>query len=173
MRERQTHRDRRRAQEFESFVAGAGGRLLHTATLLTTEPLAPAGTGVRAERLLCGALARTYAEWDRLRGGDPYDHTRQELALRFAREAWRHRHPLGGVLGRLTPLERLVLVLRLYEEVGEDQTAALLGLPPDRVRAVCERSMAVLRGSGAGRARRTAAGSPLPSRSPSPSEMAP
>ncbi|PWS40088.1 RNA polymerase, partial [Streptomyces sp. ZEA17I] len=45
MRERQTHRDRLRAQEFEAFVAGAGGRLLHTATLLTAEPLAPAGTG--------------------------------------------------------------------------------------------------------------------------------
>ncbi|CAM5226604.1 DNA-directed RNA polymerase sigma-70 factor OS=Streptomyces microflavus OX=1919 GN=Smic_52550 PE=4 SV=1 [Streptomyces microflavus] len=27
MRERQTHRDRLRAQEFEAFVAGAGGRL--------------------------------------------------------------------------------------------------------------------------------------------------
>ncbi|MFJ9636674.1 RNA polymerase [Streptomyces sp. NPDC101178] len=145
MRERQTHRDRLRAQEFEAFVAGAGGRLLHTATLLTAEPAAPAATGVRAERLLCAALARTYAEWDRLRGEDPYDRTRQELAVRFAREAWRHRRPLGGVLDRLAPLERLVLVLRVYEEVGEDQAAALLGLPPDRIRAVCDRSVAAMR----------------------------
>ncbi|MFJ9685454.1 RNA polymerase [Streptomyces bacillaris] len=156
MRERQTHRDRLRAQEFEAFVAGAGGRLLHTATLLTAEPLAPAGTGTRAERLLCAALARTYAEWDRLRGEDPYDRTRQELAVRFARESWRHRRPLGGVLGDLAPLERLVLVLRLYEEVGEERTAALLGLPADRVRVVCDRSIATLR--SAGRNRRTASG---------------
>ncbi|MEW2070942.1 RNA polymerase [Streptomyces sp. NPDC007346] len=147
MRERQTHRDRLRAQEFDAFVAGAGGRLLHTATLLTAEPAA----GVRAERLLRAALARTYAEWDRLRGEDPYDRTRQELAVRFARQAWRHRRPLGGVLDRLAPLERLVLVLRLYEEVGEDQTAALLGLPADRVRAVCDRSIAVMRSAGRGR----------------------
>ncbi|WP_433402499.1 RNA polymerase [Streptomyces sp. CA-146814] len=150
MRERQTHRDRLRAQEFEAFVAGAGGRLLHTATLLTAEPAAPAATGVRAERLLCAALARTYAEWDRLRGEDPYDRTRQELAVRFAREAWRHRRPLGGVLDRLAPLERLVLVLRLYEEVGEDQAAALLGLPPDRIRAVCDRSVAAMRSGARG-----------------------
>ncbi|MEW1614577.1 MULTISPECIES: RNA polymerase [unclassified Streptomyces] len=159
MRERQTHRDRLRAQEFEAFVAGAGGRLLHLATLLTAEPAAPAGANVRAERLLSAALARTYAEWDRLRGEDPYDRTRQELAVRFARQARRHRHPLGGVLGRLTPLERLVVVLVLYEEAGEDRTAALLGLPADRVRAVCGRSIAVLRSGGR---RRPAAGSALP-----------
>ncbi|MFD8731897.1 sigma factor-like helix-turn-helix DNA-binding protein [Streptomyces sp. NPDC059611] len=161
MRERQTHRDRLRAQEFEAFVAGAGGRLLRTATLLTAEPAAPPGAYVRAERLLCAALARTYAEWDRLRGEDPYDRTRQELAVRFARDAWRHRRPLGGVLDRLTPLERLVLVLRLYEEVGEDQTAALLGLPADRVRAVCDRAIAVMRSAGSGRgAARSGRGGP-------------
>ncbi|MEU0160425.1 sigma factor-like helix-turn-helix DNA-binding protein [Streptomyces sp. NPDC006261] len=169
MRERQTHRERLRAQEFQAFVAGAGGRLLYTATLLTAEPAAPAGTNVRAQRLLCAALARTYAEWDGLRGEDPYDRTRQELAVRFAREAWRHRHPLGGVLDRLAPLERLVLVLRLYEEVGEDQTAALLGLPADRVRAVCDRSIAAMRSGVTGRGaagsgrRGPAAGSPFAS----------
>ncbi|WP_443033635.1 hypothetical protein [Streptomyces sp. CA2R101] len=26
------------------------------------------------------ALARTYAVWDRLRGDDPYEHTRREMA---------------------------------------------------------------------------------------------
>ena len=30
--------ERRRAREFEAFVAGAAGRLLHAATLLTGEP---------------------------------------------------------------------------------------------------------------------------------------
>lgn len=81
MAERATHRDRLRALEFEAFVAGAGGRLLHTATLLTGEPSHPPGAYPRAERLLYEALSRTYADWDRLHGGDPYDRARRELAL--------------------------------------------------------------------------------------------
>ncbi|WP_426498898.1 sigma factor-like helix-turn-helix DNA-binding protein [Streptomyces sp. D54] len=148
MAERATHRDRLRALEFEAFVAGAGGRLLHTATLLTGEPPHPPGAYPRAERLLYEALARTYADWDRLHGGDPYDRARRELTLRFAREARRHQRPRGGLLDRLTPVERLVLVLRMYEEVGEEQTAALLGLPADRVRAVTARAVATLRAGG-------------------------
>ncbi|CAL9564329.1 hypothetical protein SUDANB176_04708 [Streptomyces sp. enrichment culture] len=148
MRPRHASRDLRRVREFEAYVAGAGGRLLHTATLLTAET---PGDNPRARRLLTLALAHTYASWDRLHGEDPYDVTRQYLATRFARGAW-HRH--GGLfrsrahpeslLARLTPQERLILVLRLYEGVAEEQAAALLGLPPDRVRTICHRAMAVL-----------------------------
>lgn len=125
-------------------MAGAAGRLLHTATLLTAEPSQPPGGNDRALRLLTAALARTYADWDRLHGEDPYNRTRQELAARFAREAWRHHRPRGGLLDPLTPKARLVLVLRLYEGVAEEQTAALLGLPVDRVRAICNRSVATM-----------------------------
>ncbi|MGW7434764.1 sigma factor-like helix-turn-helix DNA-binding protein [Streptomyces sp. NPDC054849] len=123
--------------EFEAFVAGAAGRLLRVAVLLTGEP-----DGAR--RLLAGALARTYANWRRLRGDDPYDFTRQELCAAFARTGWRHQGSTG-LLGRLTPLERLVLVLRLYEGVAEEVTAAQLGLPVERVRVLCNRAVAVLR----------------------------
>ncbi|WP_308013186.1 sigma factor-like helix-turn-helix DNA-binding protein [Streptomyces beigongshangae] len=152
MRERQASRNARRAREFEAFVAGAGGRLMHTATLLTAEP--PDGNP-RARRLLTAALARTYATWDRLHGEDPYDRTRQYLAVRFARGAW-HRHGgpgrthprgrsvPGNALHCLTPRERLILVLRMYEGVAEEQTAALLGLPTERVRVICARAMATL-----------------------------
>ncbi|MFF9569751.1 sigma factor-like helix-turn-helix DNA-binding protein [Streptomyces sp. NPDC014685] len=147
MRERQTGRERRRAQEFEAFVAGAAGRLLHTATLLTTEPLRPPGANPRARRMLTAALARTYAQWDRLRGEDPYDHARRELVVRFAHEVWRHHRSRGGPLDPLTPQERLVLVLRLYEGVAEEQAAALLGLPVERVRAICNRAVATMRGT--------------------------
>lgn len=149
MRERRAATDRRRAREFEAFAAGAAGRLLHAAALLTGEP--PAATP-RAQRLLIAALARTYAEWDRLSGQDgedPYDRARQELVLRFAREAWRDRArrkpPTGGVLGGLGPQERVVLVLRLYEGLAEEQTAALIGLPVERVRVVCARAVAAIR----------------------------
>ncbi|MFD5076130.1 sigma factor-like helix-turn-helix DNA-binding protein [Streptomyces sp. NPDC058371] len=146
MRERRALQSARRAREFETFVAGAAGRLLHAATLLTAE-LPEANP--RARRLLTLALAHTYARWDRLRGEDPYDRARQELAVRFARTAWHQYGGLGrarpgGVLAGLTPQERLILVLRLYEGVAEEQTAALLGLPRERVRTICARAMATL-----------------------------
>ncbi|MFJ7587428.1 sigma factor-like helix-turn-helix DNA-binding protein [Streptomyces sp. NPDC097617] len=123
--------------EFEAFVAGAAGRLLHVAVLLTGEP-------EPARRLLAGALARTYANWRRLRADDPYDYTRQELCAAFARTGWRH-HGGTGVLARLNPPERLVLVLRLYEGVAEEVTAAQLGMPVERVRVLCNRAVAALR----------------------------
>ncbi|MFD9611666.1 sigma factor-like helix-turn-helix DNA-binding protein [Streptomyces sp. NPDC059083] len=151
MRERQRGRSGERAdrtREFEAFVAGAAGRLLHAATLLTAE------TRTRnpyAQALLTAALAHTYAVWDRLRDEDPYDLARRDLAARFARTAWRHRGG-GGVLAPLAPQERLVVVLRLYEGVAEEQVAAVLGLPEARVRAVCARSVAALRAAARGAA---------------------
>jgi DNA-directed RNA polymerase specialized sigma24 family protein len=146
--ERHASQGARRAREFEAFVAGAAGRLLHAATLLTAEV---PDDNPRARRLLTLALAQTYASWHRLRGEDPYDRARQYLATRFAREAWhqygalgRHRPAAGSVLRNLSPQERLILVLRLYEGVAEEQAAALLGLPVERVRAICARAMATL-----------------------------
>ncbi len=130
--------ERRRAREFEAFTAGAAGRLLHAATLLTGDP-------AEGERLLVAALARTYANWYRMRGDDPYARTRQELAVRFARRAWRYRRPRGGLLDRLPPRERLVLVLRIYEGLSEEQAAAQLGLPAERLHALCLRAVAAMR----------------------------
>ncbi|MEU1464002.1 sigma factor-like helix-turn-helix DNA-binding protein [Streptomyces sp. NPDC005727] len=148
MRDRRASRDARRAREFESFVAGAAGRLLHAATLLTGE--AP-DDNPRARRLLAPALARTYARWDRLRGEDPYDCARQCLATRFAHEAWRHYGAVGrprphprSPLAELAPQERLILVLRMFEGVAEEQTAALLGLPVERVHTICDRATATV-----------------------------
>ncbi|MFI1430889.1 sigma factor-like helix-turn-helix DNA-binding protein [Streptomyces lydicus] len=165
MRERRPARQRRQAREFESFVAGTAGRLLHAAALLTGEP--PSRPAPAAEELLTYALARTYAAWDRLRGEDPYVRVREEMAARFARTARRHRGARGGLTGRLSPQERLVLVLRLHEGEAEEQTAAQLGLPTDRVHALCLRALAELRSrqpepasaGGAGAGRREAGGS--------------
>ncbi|MFF5437095.1 sigma factor-like helix-turn-helix DNA-binding protein [Streptomyces achromogenes] len=148
MGDRQPVRGERRVREFEAFVAGAAGRLLHAATLLTAE--AP-DANPRARRLLTLALAHTYARWDRLRGEDPYDCAREYLATRFAHTTW-HRHGAfghartgpRGPLAELTPRERLVLVLRVYEGVAEEQTAALLGLPAERVQAICDRATAAV-----------------------------
>lgn len=134
---RRTAAEVRRDAEFAAFTAGAAGRLLHTATLLT-------GDRKQAERLLTATLARTYADWLRLRADDPYDQARTELVRRFAYRPW-WRRPRGGVLGRLTPQERLVVTMRYFEGVAEEQTAAQLGLPDDRVRAICARATATLR----------------------------
>ncbi|MFF7096801.1 sigma factor-like helix-turn-helix DNA-binding protein [Streptomyces rubradiris] len=148
MRDRQPARGERRAREFEAFVAGVAGRLLHAATLLTAE--AP-DANPRARRLLTLALAHTYARWDGLRGEDPYDCARQYLATRFAHTTWYRHGAFGpartgprGPLAGLTPRERLVLVLRIYEGVAEEQTAALLGLPAERVHAICDRATATV-----------------------------
>ncbi|MFF5182578.1 sigma factor-like helix-turn-helix DNA-binding protein [Streptomyces sp. NPDC000345] len=148
MRERRSVQEARRAREFEAFVAGAGGRLLQTATLLTAED---PEDNPRARRLLTRALAHTYACWDRLRGEDPYNHARECLAVRFARGTW-HRYgglPFGrarpaGPLAALSPQHRLVLVLRLYEGVAEEQVAALLGLPGERIHLICDRATTAL-----------------------------
>lgn len=140
--------------EFEAFVAGAAGRLLHVAILLTDEADAASGADCpAARRLLAGALARTYANWRRLRGDDPYDYTRQELCAAYARTSWRHHGGTGrgsGLLARLSPLERLVLVLRVYEGVAEEVTAAQLGLPTERVRVLCNRAVAAMRAARSG-----------------------
>ncbi|MFI0900370.1 sigma factor-like helix-turn-helix DNA-binding protein [Streptomyces sp. NPDC020983] len=137
MGKRRAAAETRRDAEFAAFTAGAAGRLLHTATLLT-------GDREQAERLLTATLARTYADWLRIRSDDPYDQARTELVRRFAcRPFW--RRPRGGVLERLTPQERMVVTMRYFEGVAEEQAAAQLGLPPDRVRALCARAAATLR----------------------------
>ncbi|MGH3311351.1 MAG: sigma factor-like helix-turn-helix DNA-binding protein [Streptomyces sp.] len=161
MGERRVREQRRRAREFEAFVAGAAGRLLRAATLLTGEPF---GAAPAAQQLLVGALARTYADWARLRGEDPYERTRHDLAAHFAHTAWRYRRPRGGLLDRLPPQERLMLVLRLYEGVAEEQTAAALGLPVERVRELCTRGMATVLSRPA--APVTGADGPPPARAP-------
>ncbi|MCX5392833.1 sigma factor-like helix-turn-helix DNA-binding protein [Streptomyces sp. NBC_00094] len=138
-------------------MAGAAGRLLHAATLLTAESRT---ANPYARALLTAALAHTYAVWTRLRDEDPYELTRRDLAARFARTAWRY-HGGRGPLAALGPQERLVVVLRLYEGVAEEQVAALLGLSEARVRAVCARSVAALRASA-----RSTGTSPGPGRAP-------
>ena len=134
---RRESRETRRDAEFAAFVAGAGGRLLRSAQLLTGEQAA-------AERLLTAVLARLYADWLRLDGEDPYDAARCELFRRFAHRPWWRCRPHGGELARLSGLERLVVVMRFVEGVAEEQAAAQLALPLDRLRTVADRASATL-----------------------------
>jgi DNA-directed RNA polymerase specialized sigma24 family protein len=134
---RRTAAETRRDAEFETFTAGAGGRLLHAATLLTGDPAA-------AQDLLTSVLARLYADWFRIRAEDPYEQARCELFRRFACRPW-WRRPHGGTLDRLTAQERLIVTMRYFEGVAEEQTAAQLGLPAERVRVISARATATLR----------------------------
>ncbi|MEU6443285.1 siderophore-interacting protein [Streptomyces sp. NPDC047046] len=138
------------AREFAAYVDGAAPRLLRTAALLTGEAGQATGGGPGAGgeptaplalALLRRALARTYAVWDRLERTDPYDHTRAELLALFLRSSWYRRRRGRGPLAALPARVRLVLVLRLYEGVAEEQAAALLGLSVDRVRLLCARGV--------------------------------
>ena len=81
---RREAREHRREHEFAAFTAGAAGRLLHAAALLTGDP-------AEAERLVTGALATVYADWFRMRGDDPYARARQELTTLFAHHPRRYR----------------------------------------------------------------------------------
>ncbi|WP_442785537.1 sigma factor-like helix-turn-helix DNA-binding protein [Actinacidiphila sp. DG2A-62] len=134
---RRAEAELRRDAEFAAFTAGAGGRLLHAATLLTGDP-------AEAERLLTAVLARVYADWLRMRAEDPYEQARSELVRRFACRPW-WRRPHGGALDRLSAQERLVVTMRFFEGIAEEQTAAQLGLPAERVHAIGARAAATLR----------------------------
>ena len=136
---RRTAAETRRDAEFAAFTAGAGGRLLHAATLLTGDPRA-------ADVLLTTVLAQVYADWFRMRAEDPYDWARNEMFRRFAHRPW-WRRPHGGPLDRLTAQERLIVTMRYFEGVAEEQTAAQLGMPTERVRTISARAAATLRSS--------------------------
>jgi RNA polymerase sigma-70 factor (sigma-E family) len=148
---------------FAAFAAANGRRLRHAARLLT-------GDDHRAEDLVQTALARTYLRWDRIRSDDPMAYVRRVLYTAHAewwRRRWRHEYPTGAVperpgtadlaadhaerdrmrlaLAALTPRERAVVVLRYYEDLGERETAEVLGVAVGTVKSTCARALAKLR----------------------------
>ena len=149
---------------FVAFATASARRLRHSARLLT-------GDDSRAEDLLQTALARTYLHWDRIRAEDPTAYVRRVLYTAHVdwwRRRWRHEYPTGelpdvaaaagdladraaerdrlrGALARLTPRERAVVVLRFYEDLGERETAAVLGMAVGTVKSTCSRALAKLR----------------------------
>jgi len=148
---------------FAAFAAANGRRLRHAARLLT-------GDEGRAEDLVQTALARTYLRWDRIRAEDPTAYVRRVMYTAHAewwRRKWRHEYPTGDLpdrpatgdhaadyaerdrlrsaLALLTPRERAVVVLRFYEDLGERETAATLGIAVGTVKSTCSRALAKLR----------------------------
>ena len=150
---------------FENFVRARSPALARTAYLLT-------GDRQAAEDLLQEALARVAERWAAIvRGGDPEPYVRQVL-YRRAVDAWRvrrwrevlHREEvpelagpadpaeavtqrivLRNALGRLTPRQRAVLVLRFYEDRTEREAAEILGCSPNTVKSQTRHALDRLR----------------------------
>ncbi len=148
--------------DFDQFVAAHSRRLLHMAELL----VGPAD----AEDLVQGVLIRMYCRWSRIEQQDPVSYARRCL-LNATTDRWRHRarkeilfedvpeladassdddvsvdrDSLLRALGRLTPRERAVVVLRYYEDLPEPEIAADLGIARGTVKSTCNRALKKLR----------------------------
>ncbi|GIH04522.1 RNA polymerase sigma factor [Rhizocola hellebori] len=126
---------------FEEFVAARWAALGRTAFLLT-------GNMQDAEDLVQTALARAATRWERISDHEAYVR-RVIYTQAVSHWRWRRSRPpevltdqlphvateqpdretrivLDQALGRLTPKQRAVLVLRFYEDRTESQTAQLL-----------------------------------------------
>ena len=149
--------------EFAGFVAGRHARMVRVAELLC-------GDRSRAEDLAQDGFARAYAAWGRIRAHDPEAYVRRCIVNAhtdwWRRRTWREEprselperpggaDPAEGLatrdmvlraLSRLTVRERVVLVLRYYLDLSEQQIGAELGIAPGTVKSTAARAVAKLR----------------------------
>ncbi|MFE6738267.1 SigE family RNA polymerase sigma factor [Streptomyces tubercidicus] len=148
---------------FEEFVAARGPRLLRIAWLLT-------GDAHQAEDLLQTVLAKVWPKWRRIAGGQPEAYIRKALVNTYAswwQRRWRGEVPcgelpdlpassdafsdvdleraLGAVVRRLPRRQRAVIVLRYFEDLSVEQTAATLGCQPGTVKSQAAKALRTLR----------------------------
>jgi len=145
-------------QEFTTWVAGVERRLLRSAYLLT-------GDLHRAEDLVQEALMKVALRWDRLRDGNPTAYART-IVVRAHISWWRRRRetPVDEVavvaavssdpdaalvvrraLQRLTPAQRAVVVLRHFDDLSVEETAAILRVSSGTVKSQNAAALARLR----------------------------
>ena len=149
---------------FDAFVAASSPSLLRLAYRLTADVHL-------AEDLLQGALWRVAKQWSRARE-HPGAYARRTL-VNLAADARRHRRrrpvevgldDLGdradrapvdqledrdvllAALRDLPPRQRTVVVLRYWEDMSIDETAALLGCSTGNVKSTASRGLERLRG---------------------------
>jgi RNA polymerase sigma-70 factor (sigma-E family) len=143
---------------FDAFVTGASPRLLRVAHLLV-------GDAATAEDLLQDVLERMFVRWSRIE--DPAAYARQSLA-HAATNRWRWRlrrpevplgrhdqaapatessvgSPLMRALSTLPRGQRAVVVLRFFEDLSTEQTAAALGCSVGTVKSQTARALPRLR----------------------------
>ncbi len=152
------------AEGFAQFVEARERALQRTAYLLT-------GDWALAEDLVQTALARAWPRWERItRRDDPEIYVRRVLVNTWTtwnRRHWRGEKPsaavpdtaaagdvaeevtvrvgLRGALGSLTPRQRAVLVLRIYDDLPEAQVAHLMNCAVGTVKATMSQALAKLR----------------------------
>jgi RNA polymerase sigma-70 factor (sigma-E family) len=143
---------------FTEWAAGAQRRLLRSAYLLT-------GDLHRAEDLVQEALVKVALRWPRLQDGNPTAYA-GTILVRDNISWWRRKRDipmsspqlLGEVssdpeaalvvrraLGRLTPKQRAVVVLRHFDDLTEQDTAAALGVTVGTVKSQNSAALARLR----------------------------
>ena len=150
-------------ENLETFLAERGQALMRTAVLL-------AGSVEAGEDLLQTALERLLRHGDQL-DGDPEGYVRRTLCNLatdgFRRQGrWRRKVPvlaadrlmladptaqvdlrdaLVRLLLQLPPRQRVVLVLRYWEQLSGAETAAELGWPENTVKSMASRGLRRLR----------------------------
>jgi RNA polymerase sigma-70 factor (sigma-E family) len=149
---------------FAAFVREHTPALLRTAYLLT-------GNGLSAEELVQDTLVRLYPKWDRVEGADvPLAYVRRSLANAYVnhrRRAARREYAYADVpehydehdvvaqledrdeiwagLRTLPSRQRAALVLRFFEDLSDEDTAAALGCRVGTVRSLVSRGLGALR----------------------------
>ncbi|GHJ34713.1 SigE family RNA polymerase sigma factor [Streptomyces sp. TS71-3] len=161
--------------EFEDYVRTRHDALLRSARRLVPDP-------VEAQDLLQTALARTYGRWDGIadkRLADAYlrrvmINTRTEwwrarkleevpteqlpeAAVEDSTEQYANRALLMDAMQVLAPKQRSVVVLRHWEQMSTEETAAALGMTVGTVKSTLHRALARLREELESRARETRA----------------
>lgn len=152
---------------FDEFVAGEGPKVRRLAYLLC-------GDVHRAEDLTQTALAKVYRHWSRVSAMEHPTAYVNRVLVREA-TSWRKRkasselvtddlstwdarasHPdhadavaeadaMWQLLATLPPKQRVVLVLRYYQDMSDDQIAETVGCSPSTVRSNAARAFATLR----------------------------
>jgi RNA polymerase sigma-70 factor (sigma-E family) len=151
-------------EDFARFVDQRQRALLRSAWLLT-------GDWALAEDLVQTALARTWLRWARItRRDEPEIYVRRVLVstwINWSRRKWRGertamelpdgpapgdledeaivRMAVHGALGSLTSRQRAVLVLRVFDDLTEAQTAQVLGCAVGTVKSTMSQALARLR----------------------------
>jgi RNA polymerase sigma-70 factor (sigma-E family) len=147
---------RRDQREFETFVAGASGRLMRTAYLLC-------GDSGHAEDLVQATLLRTARRWHRARQ-QPEAYARRVL-VNLAKDRWRslrrrvdevasvadvvvseddvvlERQHLLAAMRELSAGQRAVLVLRFFDDLSVAETAAALDCSEGTVKSQTARAL--------------------------------
>ncbi|WP_306205654.1 sigma-70 family RNA polymerase sigma factor [Actinoplanes sp. RD1] len=145
--------------QFDDFIAARLRALLRYATVLC-------GDRAEADDLVQEVLTRALVRWKRIGGlEEPYAYVRAMVTNEFLSRKRRRRFRLVPLdrheqaapvapegdpelwarLATLPRQQRAVVVLRFYEDLGDDEIAEVLGCRTSTVRAYASRALATLR----------------------------